>query len=353
MQRIFTRVIGWGINLYLLAIAGYVIARLLLGDRFWMLSLVNTFAYLIFVPLIPLLVIGLLLRQPRPTLRLLPVMALGGLWFAPYLPRPVQAAAGPTLTVLTQNVWGNNHDLARFEDWLRGSGADVLLLQEISPAYATEGLPRLTDIYPHQAAQPDDSRWGGNLILSRYPIIEMRYIELNIPNNPSPVRAVIEVDGQRIALYNVHMAWPGHKEPRLRPPFGISDNFAMRVALAYDDRIRNRQIANLLDHLRAEPLPFIIGGDFNTSDQTPTYQQLTSVMRDSFREAGGGAGMSWPVSAARGMPAWIPPLIRIDYIFHSDSLRAVQAQQMPPLGSDHLGLVAVLELPSGAAVSSG
>jgi endonuclease/exonuclease/phosphatase family metal-dependent hydrolase len=344
MRRKLGRLASWGINLYVIAVAFYLIARLLIGDRFWMLSLLNTFAYVVFVPLLPLLVIGLLLRQPRPTLRLLPVMALGGLWFAPYLPKITPAVTGPTLTVLSQNVWGNNHNLTTFEDWLRGSGADVLLLQEISPAYATDGLPRLADVYPYQAAQPDDSRWGGNLILSRYPIMETASIDLHISNNPSPLRAVVDVNGQQVAIYNVHMAWPGRKVPRLNLPFGLSSNFGVHVALAYDDRERNRQIANLLDHLRGEPLPFIIGGDFNTSDQTPTYQQLTVFMRDSFREVGSGAGMSWPVSAARGMPAWVPPLIRIDYIFHSEGLSAVRAWQAPPLGSDHLGLVAVIGL---------
>jgi endonuclease/exonuclease/phosphatase (EEP) superfamily protein YafD len=345
MRRTLSRLLGWSINLYVIVLAAYGVARLLVGDRFWLLSLLNTFTYLVFAPLLPLLLLALFLRQPRPTLRLLPVMALGGLWFAPYLPRPAAVASGPSLTVLTQNVWGNNHDLTAFEDWLRGSGADVLLLQEISPAYATDRLPRLADIYPYQAAQPDDSRWGGNLILSRYPLVEVGYIDLATPDTPNPVRAVIEVDGQRVALYNVHMAWPGRRNPRLRLPFGLSNNFAVKVALAYDDRARNRQIANLLEHLRAETLPFIIGGDFNTSDQTPTYQHLTGFMQDSFRQAGGGAGMSWPVSAARGMPAWVPPLIRIDYIFHSDGLRAVRAWQAPPLGSDHLGLLAVIALP--------
>ncbi|MBN8592135.1 MAG: endonuclease/exonuclease/phosphatase family protein [Anaerolineae bacterium] len=347
MRRTFgSRLISWGINLYVIAIAGYLLVRFIIGDRFWMLSLLNTFAYVVFLPLIPLLLIGLLMRQPRPTLRLLPVMALGGLWFAPYLPKAAPVSTGPTLTVLTQNVWGNNHDLTAFEDWLRGSGADVLLLQEISPAYATDGLPRLADVFPYQAAQSDDSRWGGNLILSRYPIIETTYVDLDIPDTPSPVRALIDVEGQVIAVYNVHMAWPGRKQPRLSLPFGLSNHFGVHVALAYDDRLRNRQIANLLDHLQEESYPFIIGGDFNTSDQTPTYQQLTAIMRDSFREAGSGAGMSWPVSSARGMPAWVPPLIRIDYIFHSDDLRALRSWQAPPLGSDHLGLVSVISLES-------
>jgi endonuclease/exonuclease/phosphatase (EEP) superfamily protein YafD len=40
---------------------------------------------------------------------------------------------------------------------------------------------------------------------------------------------------------------------------------------------------------------------------------------------------------------FIPPLVRIDYIWHSAGLRALQAWQGPAIGSDHLPLQALLE----------
>lgn len=67
-------------------------------------------------------------------------------------------------------------------------------------------------------------------------------------------------------------------------------------------------------------------------------------MNDSFREAGVGLGTSWPVSRMRGLPWFIPPLIRIDYIWHSDHFRAVMAQQGPERGSDHLPVLATLAM---------
>ncbi|MDX2140908.1 MAG: hypothetical protein SF123_22680 [Chloroflexota bacterium] len=73
------------------------------------------------------------------------------------------------------------------------------------------------------------------------------------------------------------------------------------------------------------------------------YSEIAAQWNDSFREAGVGLGTSWPVSTARGdLLSFIPPLIRIDYLWHSDDLRAQWAGQAPPLGSDHLGLVAEL-----------
>jgi endonuclease/exonuclease/phosphatase (EEP) superfamily protein YafD len=109
--------------------------------------------------------------------------------------------------------------------------------------------------------------------------------------------------------------------------------------------VRNRQIEHLMTVLARETLPYIVAGDFNTSDQSLIYPRIASLMGDSFREAGFGFGTSWPVSAAqRETFGFLPPLVRIDYIWHSRDWVATQAAQGPPLGSDHLALTATLAL---------
>ena len=83
------------------------------------------------------------------------------------------------------------------------------------------------------------------------------------------------------------------------------------------------------------------------SDQTSIYGELASRMGDSFRQAGTGLGGSWPVSAMEeftSLPDFVPPLFRIDYIWHSEQFRAISAQQGPELGSDHLPLLATLSI---------
>jgi vancomycin resistance protein VanJ len=309
------------------------------GDRFWWLSLLNTFAHLLFLPLLLFVPLALLIRTRQPILRMLPVMLIGGLWFGPYfLPKNLPTPTGSVIRVLTLNVWGNNNDLSRIETWVREVNADIVLLQEISPAYATDSLPNLIDLYPYQFSQPDSTRWGGIITLSRYPIVENEYVDLQVP--PEPQRSVIDINGQRIAVYNVHLAWPV-SNPRIQPPV---DSLYWRVALGFDDGARNQQITNLLDHLEKEPYPYLVGGDFNTSDQSATYNRIAAQMHDTFREAGVGFGASWPVSAARGLPAFLPPLIRIDYLWHSEGFRTLKAHQPQPVGSDHLPLQVELEI---------
>jgi len=87
-----------------------------------------------------------------------------------------------------------------------------------------------------------------------------------------------------------------------------------------------------------------MAGDFNTSDQSPSYNQLAAAGIDSFREAGSGFGATWPVAAVQQLPSFVPPFIRIDYVFHSKDFRAVSAQPGQPIGSDHLPLFVRLVL---------
>jgi endonuclease/exonuclease/phosphatase family metal-dependent hydrolase len=337
------RLLGFGVNIYLAMLAVYLLLRGLFGDSFWWLSLLNTFAYAWFAPLAVLMPLALIFRHKQAAWRLMPVIALGGLWYAPYyLRRPLEVPPGKTISVVAANVWGHNHNLIAVEDWLHASDADIAILQEISPAYATDSLPNLRQKYPYQASETDDTRWGGNITLSRYPILSQEYVDLGIPDATFPLRVVLDVEGQLVAVYNVHLAWPGGS-PRLSLPGRLRNTYT-NILLGFSDRLRNQEIDRLLKVLETEPYPYIVAGDFNTSDQSATYGQIAARMTDSFREAGTGFAGSWPVSTARGLPGFVPPLIRIDYIWHSEGLQALEAKIGPAIGSDHLPVQATLSL---------
>ena len=327
---------------YLLMMAVYLVLRLVIGDGNPRLSLVNSFAYFLFLPLPVLIILALAARSRLAFIRLLPVIVVVMAWIGPrFIPKPIVAASGEkTIKMVTMNVWGNQHDFSRTDAWLRQTGADIISLEEVSPTYAAEKMHELSALYPYQSNQQDKTRWGDNFTLSRYPIVSSEYVELGIPNVPAPVRTVVTIDGQSVAVYTVHLAWPVDDEAITTK--GLA--FYIQVALAFDDTVRNQQIDKLLAYLKTEPYPYVLAGDFNTSDFSVTYNKLAAAMHDSFAEGGTGLGGSWPVARARGLPVWLPPLIRIDYIWHSDGLRTIRAWQGAEAGSDHLPLLAELAL---------
>ena len=95
--------------------------------------------------------------------------------------------------------------------------------------------------------------------------------------------------------------------------------------------------------LAANQSPIIVAGDFNMSDASLIYDEVAAQLQDAWRGAGVGAGRTWPVAEAIGLPRVIQPLLRIDYIWHSADLRPTAATVGEAIGSDHLPVMVVFE----------
>ncbi|HEX2908131.1 MAG TPA: endonuclease/exonuclease/phosphatase family protein [Phototrophicaceae bacterium] len=327
-------------GVYTLALVVYLVLRLAFGDGFWWLGLLNTFAHLLFLPLLVFFPLALLIRARGAALRLLPLIVVAGLWFGPYyLPKTPALASNAVIRILTFNIWGDNQRLEDAEAWMLQTDADVILLQEIPESYSTNGVPALLTAYPYQFMQGLDVRVWGNAVLSRYPFVDTENFDLEGDGTPSHQRVALDLGGKTIALYNIHLLMRMEVEPHFYLPI---NNPFLNMALRYDDKPRNQQIERLLPLLENEAHPFIAAGDFNTSDQSIMYGRLAAQMGDSFREAGMGLGGSWPIPVLGELPNFLPPIFRIDYIWHSDQFQAVNAQVGPRLSSDHLPLLVTL-----------
>jgi endonuclease/exonuclease/phosphatase (EEP) superfamily protein YafD len=327
-------------GLYALAMVIYFVLRFTVGDDFWWLSLLNSFACLLFLPLILLFPLAILLKQRAALFQLLPFVVLGSVWLGlQYLPKTHTAVSGRMLKIVTFNVWGDNPRLDEVQAWLRETNADVVMLQEIPERYAEGGLSVLEDVYPYQFVQDTDVRSWGNAVLSRLPFIQTENFDLEGDGTPSHQRIVINAGDQTMALYNIHLLMPICDRPHFYLPI---DNPVLHVALHYDDGSRNQQLGRLLTTIETEKFPFVVAGDFNTSSQSVIYNTLADQMQDSFGEAGVGLGGSWPVAVNGELPEFLPALFRVDYIWHSDHFQAVEANIGPKLGSDHLPVTATL-----------
>ncbi|MCB9450555.1 MAG: endonuclease/exonuclease/phosphatase family protein [Anaerolineaceae bacterium] len=332
---------------YLLFMVVYLLARLVFQDRVWPVSLLNTFAHLLFLPLPVLLVAALLVRSRQAVLALLPVLALAGVWFGPrFLPKNVPSDAVPVLRVMTNNVWRLNPTPNRVVDLIRAENPDVVFLQEVQLDTDQDTFAGLAAEYPYRSTLIDEMRLSiyaaVNLTLSKYPFISSEEVDLGLPPLPHIFRDVIEVQGQPVALYNVHLVAPWQQRS-----FTSHDaTYFAQVALDFDDRERNQQLDALLNLLADEPYPYIVAGDFNLSDVSVTYSRVMPYLHDSFAEAGNGFGGSWPMVAAYGWSGWIPAFIRMDYIWHSAGLQAVNAWQGTFVGSDHRPVLAEFSLDS-------
>lgn len=332
------------ISVYALIVMALTIIRLLRIQGLWWVDLANAFAPFWYMPMavtFPLSVI--VTRQvnkqhpPRWSVTLQIILILIGVyWFAvPTIYVPIEPPQGATFKVTTYNVLGSNNDLDEATEWLIASNADIVVLQETSEGY-DHRLAGLYDVYAHE-----EHIEGSVRIFSRYEILSKEL--LVIEENPGRLvlRLVLNQDGQKLAVYATHFSLPRANAKHLPLP---APNYGLDFALHYDETQRNTQIRTLLEILRREHLPYILAGDFNTSDSSLIYREIAAVMNDAYREAGLGAGRTWPVAEKIGLPPVIRPFLRIDYVWYSDHLRAVHAAVgTHPIGSDHLPVTVIFE----------
>lgn len=158
----------------------------------------------------------------------------------------------------------------------------------------------------------------GNLILSRYTILECKNTLLPKFNPGSEQRGLaeilVDVNGTRLRFYATHL------QPN-----------------ADDRRVQVDEIARYTD-TQAEPK--IIGGDFNAIPSAIELQPMYGRFIDAWQAKGVGNGYTYPATG---------PTARIDYLFHSSTIPTGSVRVVQSTASDHLAVVADLSEGGGGA----
>lgn len=234
-------------------------------------------------------------------------------------PQPAPVGSVP-LRLVTANMMWDNAVVDKLAGELIAVGADVILLQEVTPANlaALEATP-LWAAYPERV---DDALPGfhGSLILSRLPIVEGRAID--VAGSPM-IRADVSTAAGPVRIVDVHAVAP--------------------ITGGNIDRWRG-QMAEMAEMQPSPGSALILAGDFNaTTDHAPFERLLATGKRDAFLEAGSGYGATWPHWRGPSVP-----LMRLDHVLVSDSpavgVAVVSLHDEISAGSDHRRLVAELAL---------
>jgi len=219
------------------------------------------------------------------------------------------------LKVMSYNVWRKNKNMSVAAEVIRKEQPDILLLQELQLARVENLFDALVNLYPDSKLHFAYHKKMLQAVISRYPLTQM----VALPEKGQAQKVLIKTPHGPITVFNIH---PSRRKNWLR---------------------RHRQISALLaEDIATIVGPIILGGDFNTNDQTQTYRLVTQYLRNAHWEAGCGFGFTYPAPkkiVKRGVP--IPPLVRIDHIFYSDSFVPKRARTLKESGgSDHLPVVA-------------
>jgi endonuclease/exonuclease/phosphatase family metal-dependent hydrolase len=156
-------------------------------------------------------------------------------------------------------------------------------------------------------------RQYGTAILSRYEICEWRNTLLPHPQGGEQrglLEAVIDLGGRRVRAFNTQLANRSQVE-------------------------RMGQVAAVRAIVAQVPEPVLLVGDLNALPGTPEIDAMSNDLADAWLAAGDGPGFTFDAATPHG---------RIDYVLTSRDVVARWAEVVASLASDHLLVVADLEL---------
>jgi endonuclease/exonuclease/phosphatase family metal-dependent hydrolase len=224
-----------------------------------------------------------------------------------------------TIRILTFNIGNGRADRGALIAMLRSSDWDLVALQEVSEPQGRALERELADSYPHRVIRAKGV--AGKALLSKHPIAD--HEEMLLPCGRPHLRADVEVPGRTLQIIIAHV-------PLEHAAISLVGPAASEI--------------ELLAKRAVESSPSLLVGDFNKTPFSLLYQRLRRHgLQDAFQEVGSGFGFTFPVFGRFfGLP--LPPLVRIDYVWHTPDLRAIRCRTGPDGGSDHLPIQAELEL---------
>jgi endonuclease/exonuclease/phosphatase family metal-dependent hydrolase len=110
---------------------------------------------------------------------------------------------------------------------------------------------------------------------------------------------------------------------------GGSRKIFSKMKMAYIKRVE--QIGKLTEIIDHSPYAILLVGDFNDTPVSFAYHQVSKRLNDSFVEAGTGIGQTY---------AGMIPILRIDYIFASESIKIKRFETIRKEFSDHYPIIA-------------
>lgn len=243
---------------------------------------------------------------------------------------PAAPPADRTLIVMSYNVnFGLGGDPEGL-DAIRGGGADLVVLQETTPAWeeAIRADADLVARYPHMRFRHCCGA-GGLAFLSRHPLDEREYVP-PVGDGWFPAwRVIVDAPQGRLQVLAVH----------LRPP--LDERGSIVGGYLVSKSIRRAEIETFAPLLDADPgLPALVVGDFNEDAEGSALRFLAGRGLRSALHVLDPTATTWRWATSVGTVT-----ARLDHIVHDPRLIAVDARVMKRGRSDHFPVIATFTMP--------
>jgi endonuclease/exonuclease/phosphatase (EEP) superfamily protein YafD len=311
------------VAIYIIAAIAWELMPWVAGNETWWSRASSVLGPWFYLPL-PFLALTAALQRDSLSFKalLLPVLLFGAVYGHRFMPSG-SSAEGRPLRVMTANLLETNNDARSLMAALTGERADIIAVQELSFTMATRLAREAAETHPYRVLAPSDESFGLG-ILSRYPVLSSTAPEYGL-GKCSCLVAGIQLEDRVVTVVNVHPLAPTIRYLSLGP---------LDLPIDFESKEVEASLHSLLTKLRGIQGQLLLMGDLNTSDRQPLYRELN--LSDSYRTSR-DFGFTFPSEGAYG-PSF--PMIRLDYIFHSDGWSTRSAWTGHLYGSDHRYVVA-------------
>lgn len=359
----FFQKIVWFLNLV-------VVASLLLSylsyfispEKFWVIGLFGL-AYPVFLILNILFCLFWLLAWKRWFLLSFLTLLLGFPYFNNSfqlrMKSPAYTKSREDIRILSFNVrlfdlykWSGQEDTPeKIAGFLQKNNAGIVCLQEFynSPEKQMDheknlkALLKNPFVHIEYTESVHKGHWG-LATFSKFPIIGKGKIDFHTDANNMCIYTDLQVGEKVIRIYNVHLQSIKFDPEDYEFVRNIGDNreqeeitgskkILKRLKVAFIKRAR--QVSLVRKSIEESPYPVLVCGDFNDTPSSYTYHQLKNNLKDAFVESGQGLGNTYN---------GIFPSFRIDYILHSEQLKAHDFRTHHKNLSDHYPITCTLSL---------
>jgi endonuclease/exonuclease/phosphatase (EEP) superfamily protein YafD len=313
------------VGAYGLNVTGLLLLRAVVGERWSIIGLFNSYLHLLILPAVILLPLSLILRRRWLVIELAaPFFFFISTYGGQFLPRSVAVPDdAPRLKLLSFNIHKDNQQIDQMLRIIRDADADIVAIQELSPWLSDAADQQLAETYPYRALHPQTD-FSGQGVLSKFPLDNDEFWQINLGHQ----HVDVDWNGQSISLFNVHPVHP------LR-------------GLHFDGQSRAAEIDEVLRRTETVDTPLLLVGDFNMTNLSDDYARVNARYEDAYRQIGWGMGFGFPNFAVAFHVKYMPPIARIDYIFHDSHFQPVEMRVGTDSGgSDHFPIYATLALVS-------
>jgi len=258
-------------------------------------------------------------RSWAVTSLVLVLLAIGlhGWWISPQF---VGAAPQPgegqhSIRVMNLNLFVGDADASDVVAQAVAQGAEILVLEEVTPAVLGELEGAEIDAaFPHRAGEPAD-RVGGTMVFSTYPISSVT----RLPTSFESLALDVAAPGGVVRMFAVH------PYPPVRGAEHWREDLAAIAAAAGED-----------------PDLDLIVGDFNATPDQDAFQRLADVdFRSAAEISNAGWQPTWPANGEVSvLGIGLPRLVQIDHVLVGPSMTALATDTAIVAGTDHSAVVA-------------